>query len=153
MRWPVAVLLVVCGVLFGACQSDSVYFDLSLDEEHFGFKAQVESAEPFEIDLFGNGAYPDAEWVIVELDENLVHLVEVERIPARPAGAWVGEYEGPFLPVTVHRFTAGSLGESLLALEVLVDGQTVDRYEVTISVVEDACSLPEEGLIISANRC
>jgi len=130
-----------------------VYEDLSLGEEHFGFKAQVEPAEPFEIDLFGNGAYPDAEWLVVEMDEGLVRLVEVERIPARPAGAWVGEYEGPFLPVTVHRFTAGSLGESLLALEVRVDGQTVDRYEVTISVVEDACSLPEEGLIISANRC
>lgn len=149
-----SVALVAAGViLLGGCQSDSVFEDLSLDEEHFGFKAQVEPAEPFEIDLFGNGAYPDAEWVIVEIEEDLVHLEEVERIPARPAGAWEGDYGGPFLPVTAHRFTAGSLGESLLAFEVRVDGQTVDRYEVTISVVEDACSLPEEGLIISANRC
>ncbi|MFC2153776.1 hypothetical protein ACFLQ7_04010 [Actinomycetota bacterium] len=126
---------------------------MSLDEEHFGFKAQVEPAEPFEIDLFGNGAYPDAAWVIADIDEDLVRLEEVEVVPARPAGAWVGEYPGPFLPVTVYRFTASSLGESLLALEVRVGGQTIDRFEVTISVVEDACSAPRDGLIISANRC
>ena len=58
-----------------------------------------------------------------------------------------------FLPVTIHRFTASALGESLVALEVQVDGQTVDRYEVTISVIEDACSLPDDGFIIRADRC
>ena len=153
MRLRSVVLVAVGAILLGACQSDSVFADLDLGEEEFGFKAQVEPAEPFEIGLLGNGAYPDAEWVIVEIDEDLVHLEGVERIPARPAGAWVGEYEGPFLPVTIHRFTASALGESLVALEVQVDGQTVDRYEVTISVIEDACSLPDDGLIIRANRC
>jgi hypothetical protein len=120
----------------------------------FGMKAQVEPGEPFEIGLLGNGAYPEAGWTVVEVDPSLVHLQDIEIIPARPEGVWIGEYEGPFLPVTIHRFTAGSLGESLLALEVQVDGHTVDRYQLTISVVEDACSLPEEAsLIIVANRC
>jgi len=154
IRLRSAALLVACGILVGACQSDSVYEDLDLDESHFGMKAQVEPGEPFEIGLLGNGAYPDAEWAIVEVDTELVQLQGIEVIPARPEGAWLGEYEGPFLPVTIHRFTAGAFGESLLALEVQADGQTVDRYEVTISVVEDACSLPEESsLILAANRC
>jgi hypothetical protein len=84
----------------------------------------------------------------------LVQLQGIEVIPARPEGAWLGEYEGPFLPVTIHRFMAGAFAESLLALEVQANGQIVDRYEVTISVVEDACSLLEESsLIMSANRC
>ena len=154
IRLRPAALLVACGILVGACQSDYETMDLDLGEDEFGMKAQVEPGEPFEIGLLGNGAYPDAEWALVEVDTDLVQLQGIEVIPARPEGAWLGEYEGPFLPVTIHRFTAGAFGESLLALEVQANGQTVDRYEVTISVVEDARSLPEESsLIMSANRC
>ena len=127
IRLRPAALLVACGILVGACQSDYETMDLDLGEDEFGMKAQVEPGEPFEIGLLGNGAYPDAEWAIVEVDAKLVQLQGIEVIPARPEGAWLGEYEGPFLPVTIHRFTARSLGESLLALEVQTDGRIVDR--------------------------
>lgn len=153
MRMLPIALLVLAGVLLGACRSDSVYEDLGLDEDHFGFKAQVEPGEPFEIGLLGNGAYPEIEWTLVEIDTEFVQLESTELIPAWLEGAWIGEYEGPFLPVNILRFAAGSLGESVLALEVQANGQDVDRYEVTIAAVEDACSLPEEGLVIAADRC
>lgn len=152
-RWPLLSLLIVCGFVLGGCQSDFASMDLGLEESNFGFKAQVEPDEPFEIALFGNGAYPESEWQVVEMDAERVQLRDIETIPARPEGAWVGEYEGPFLPISIFRFTAGSLGESLLVLEVQADGQVVDRYEVTIAVVEDACSVPEASLIVVANRC
>lgn len=155
IRPQVVVLLAVCGATLAGCllQSDSVREDLRLDESHFGMKAQVEPDEPFSIDLLGNGAYPDIEWTVVESDAAQVRLEEVEIVPARPRGVWHGEYEGPFLPVNVHRFTAVGIGESLLVLEVRTNQTTVDRYEVTISVVEDACALPEASEIIAANRC
>ena len=153
MRVRTVVVVAVCGIVLVACQSDSVYEDLALDESHFGMRAQVEPDEPFSIDLFGNGAYPDIEWMVVDSNAAQVRLDDVEIVPARPKGAWYGEYEGPFLPVNIHRFRAVSVGESLLALEVRIDGLTVDRYEVTVSVVEDACDLPEDGEIIAANRC
>ena len=155
MRLQVVVLVTVCAIVLTACllQSDSVREDLTLDESHFGMKAQVEPDEPFSIDLLGNGAYPDIEWTVVESDAAQVRLDDVEIVPARPRGVWYGEYEGPFLPVNIHRFTAVSMGESLLVLEVRADQTTVDRYEVTISVVEDACDLPEDGQIMAANRC
>lgn len=155
MRLRVVVLVTVCGAVLSACllQSDSVREDLTLDESHFGMKAQVEPNEPFSIDLLGNGAHPDIEWTVIQSDPAHVRLDEIEIVPARPRGVWYGEYEGPFLPVNIHRFTAVSIGESLLVLEVRVDQATVDRYEVTISVVEDACDLPEDGQIIAANRC
>lgn len=113
----------------------------------------MEPGEPFEIGLLGNGAYPEIEWTLVEIDTEFVQLESTELIPAWLEGAWIGEYEGPFLPVNILRFAAGSLGESVLALEVQANGQDVDRYEVTIAAVEDACSLPEEGLVIAADRC
>ena len=146
--------LSVFAILMGACQSDYERQSLDLDKSHFEMRAQVEPGETFEIGLLGNRAYPDADWSIIEIQSDLVQLEDVEIIPSRPEGAWVGEYEGMFLPVTIHRFEARALGESLLALEVRHDGQAVDRYEVTISVVEDACPLPEESSqIIAANRC
>lgn len=59
---PVVLLMLVGAVVLGACQSDFASMDLSLDESRFGWKAQVEPDEPFGIDLYGNGAYPEAEW-------------------------------------------------------------------------------------------
>lgn len=156
---PVVLLMLVGAVVLGACQSDFASMDLSLDESRFGWKAQVEPDEPFGIDLYGNGAYPEAEWRLVEVDSEHVQLLEAETIPARPEGAWIADYEGQiegaFLPVHMIRFEAGSLGESLLGLEVQSDELTVDRYEVTVAVVEDACTgdFGGETLIIVANRC
>ena len=110
MQLREVVLVTVCGIVLTGCllQSDSVREDLTLDESHFGLKAQVEPNEPFSIDLLGNGAYPDIEWAVVESNAAQVRLDEVEIVPARPRGVWYGEYEGPFLPVNIHRFTAGS---------------------------------------------
>ena len=120
-----AALLVACGILVGACQSDYETMNLDLGEHEFGMKAQVEPGEPFEIGLLGNGAYPDAEWALVEVDTDLVQLQGIEVIPARPEGAWLGEYEGPFLPVTIHRFTAGAFGESLVASKSMQMGRSL----------------------------
>lgn len=122
--------------------------------DHYGMKAQVEPDEPFEVGLDGNGAYPDAEWRIVEMDSEVIELRDTLYIPARSEGDWYSNAPGRFLPFTIHWFTGGTLGESQLVLEADVDGQVVDRYEVTIAVVEDACDRPEHAPgIIHANRC
>lgn len=150
---PLPVLILLPALLLAGCQSDYVLMDLSLDEGHYGMKAQVETDEPFEVGLLGNGAHPDAEWQIVEMDGEVIELRDTEYIPARPEGDWSSEAPGGFLPHTIHWFTARTVGETELVLEVQVDGQVIDRYKVTVSVVEDACEKPEEAWIISANRC
>jgi hypothetical protein len=125
-----------------------------LDEGLYGWKALVEPDEPFDVWLEGNGAYPDAEWQIVEMDSEIIKLRDTEYIPGPPASAESLAGPGPFLSHTGHSFTAGTLGESRLVLEIEVDGQVVDRYQVTVAVVEDACDKPEHVHgIISANRC
>ena len=155
--WGRVVLVAMCfiflGLLLVGCQSDSVRRDLELEVFHYGMKALVEPGEPFEIDLFGNGAYPDAEWQIIEMDSEVIELRDTEYIPALSEGDWYSQ-GGSFLPTTIFWFTGGTLGESELVLEVQVDGQVVDRYLVTVAVVEDACDRPGEAQgIITANRC
>lgn len=140
--------------LLVGCQSDSVKAPLDLGEDFYGWKALVEPDEPFEVGLEGNGVYPDAEWQIIEMDSEITKLRDTEYIPAPHVRARSTARPGPFLSHTIHWFTGGKRGEPRLVSEVEVDGQVVDRYQVTVAVVEDACDRPEEAQgIISANRC
>jgi hypothetical protein len=96
---------------------------------------------------------PEAEWQIVELDPDVIELRDIEAIPDLEEGDWHSD-GGGFLPQTLFWFTGGTLGESQFVLEAQFDGQIVDRYKVTVSVVEDACDRSEEAQgIITANRC
>jgi len=148
------VCFILSGLLLVGCQSDSVNAPLELGEDSYGWKALVEPDEQFEVWLEGNGAYPDAEWRIVEMDSEIVKLRDSEYFPGPHVSAGSLAGPGPFLSHTSHWFTAGALGEFRLVLEIEVDGQVVDRYQVTVAVVEDACDRPEHVHgIISANRC
>jgi hypothetical protein len=126
-----------------------------LGEDSYGWKALIEPDERFEIGLAGNGAYPDAEWRIVEMDSEVIKLLDIDYTSSSQASEWSPDAPGPLLSYTIHVFTGGTLGESLLVLEVEVDGQLVDRYQVTVAVVEDACDFDDRELtgIIAANRC
>ena len=156
----VLVCVLVLGLLLVGCESDYARRDLDLGWDQYGMMALVEPDEPFEVGLRGNGAYLDAVWQIVEMDSEVIGLRDTEYIPARQEGDWYSHAEGGFLPYTIHWFIGRALGESQLVLEIHVDGQVVDRYKVTISVVEDACDMPippdmPEDIpgIINANRC
>ena len=151
----VSVCFILPGLLLVGCQSDSVNAPLDLGEHFYGWKALVEPDERFEVGLAGNGAYPDAEWRIVEIDSEIIKLRDIDYISSSQASERSPMAPGPLLSYTLHVFTGGTLGESLLVLEVEVDGQIVDRYQVTVAVVEDACDLDDRELngIIAANRC
>lgn len=152
----VSVCFVLPGLLLVGCQSDSVNALLELNENFYGWRALVEPDEPFDVWLEGNGVYPEAEWRIVEMDSEIIKLRDTEHIPGPHVSAPSLAGPGPFLSHTGHSFTGGTLGESRLVLEIEVDGQVVDRYQVTVEVVEDACDRPEDAIeigIISANRC
>ena len=58
MRLRSVVLVAVGAILLGACQSDSVFVDLDLGEEEFGFKAQVEPANPSRSDCSATAPTP-----------------------------------------------------------------------------------------------
>jgi hypothetical protein len=54
----VPACFVLLGVVPAGCGSDYARRELELRMGHYGMKSLIEPDEPFEVGLFGNGAYP-----------------------------------------------------------------------------------------------
>jgi hypothetical protein len=126
----------------------------------FGSLIQVEPGEEFQVTLLASGAFPDEPWRAVDYDDGVIGLAWSEHEAARTPGDWDAREEpdtpkgGSFIPVTHFSFIGTALGESQLVLEVRVDGQQVDMYEVTVAVVEDACDISEHAYgVATPGRC
>ena len=103
----------------------------------YGRTLNLGPGETFAVTLAANAMHPDAPWVVAEMDPGVLTLVTTEEDPARTPGDWdTSDREKPwhFLPIWRLTFEAVETGETPLVLEVVVDGEPVEVFEITVSV-------------------
>ena len=155
-----AVAMLLAGCEGGPPRADYLKAPAEAGPMDFGSLIRVEPGEEFQVTLLANGAFPDEPWQAVDYDDGMIRLARSEHEAARTPGDWDAREEpdtpkgGSFIPVTHFSFIGTALGDSQLVLEVRVDGQRVDMYEVTVAVVEDPCAGFEHAYgINSPGRC
>lgn len=167
--WVVGIFVVgaltvplVLTVVFGSDYSRS---PIDIDDYDNGTRVVIEPGDEFEIGLVGHPAHPDAAWLITDLDAAVVEtqgtnhgnhtgtpdarqlaaLPEPMRgiwttLPDRPPEIVTEEYGEEWMwPLTMVRFSGAGLGDSAIALELRIDGELIHSFQITVSVVEDAC--------------
>lgn len=117
--------------------------DLALSDWDHGWLAVVEPQESFTVGLPEHPQYPDAAWTVVADGDPVLEVVgsTVDRPPPE---------EDRVLAFWVYDVVATSIGEAPLAFELQIEGEAVDRLEIQVAVVEDACA-SENGIV--APRC
>ncbi len=118
-----------------------------LEELDHGWLVNLEPVDTFVVRLLANAVYPEAEWRVAEFDPDVIDVQVVNDTDVRAAGDWDTTDMKPsgFLATTSFTVKARDYGRSPLVLEVVVDGERVDVYELVVAVVDDACA-PTEGL-------
>jgi predicted secreted protein len=131
------------GLLAAGCLGDDYRdVELALSDWDHGWLAVVEPGEAFTVGLPEHAQYPGAAWTIVADGSPTLEVVgsTVEQPPP--------EEQAP--AIWIFNVVARDLGEAPLAFQLDVDGSTVDRVDLTVTVVDDACA-SDEG--IAAPRC
>jgi predicted secreted protein len=134
-----AVVLLTAGCL----GDDYRDIDLALSDWDHGWLAVVEPEETFTVGLPEHPQYPGTAWSVVADGSPVLEVMgaAVEGPPPE---------EDRILSFWIYDVVARSIGEAPLAFELEVEGRAVDRLELQVAVVEDACA-SEEGLV--AARC
>ena len=159
-RW--FTLVAVAGLLLAACYSDYSRAPIDVSE---GAWVVVEPGDEFAVGLLGHPTYPDATWVITEIDDAVADLQETIHTPR--AGApppvdmlpdyaseiystmpdpdrppdYESEDEGQiwYVPDTRFLLAGGDYGETDVVLELWIEGELSATFEFSVSVVEEAC--------------
>ena len=123
---------------------------ISLEESDYGSQVVIEVGDEFDVALLANPLHPLVPWEIEVADPSVVDVAWREHeTRARPSEDWTLEDDpastdaGSYLPMTIIDFAGTGLGESEIVLTVTDGTDEIDRYEVTVAVVEDACSYKE----------
>lgn len=168
LLWVVAMIVVLLGgwvTLQLVLGSDYSRSPISVDDYNNGIQVIVEPGDEFEIVLLGHPARPEAAWAITGLDPAVVQTLrtmhgnhtgtpdarQLAALPEPVRGIWttlpdrppeiVTEENGEewLWPMTVLSFSGADLGDSIVTLELRIDGELIHSFGITISVVEDAC--------------
>lgn len=154
LRWLRLVLALL--LIPGCLGSDFEDLPLGIEKWDHGWMFAVEPDEEFSVGLFGNNAYPESNWRIVDYNSEVLRLDgEAHEKPRPPApdveAAEPGQYdEGIRVSSSHFSFTGLDLGTSPLRFEFVVAGEPIDVAEYTVAVVADAC---DAGTVAAANRC
>lgn len=95
--------------------------------------------ETLEVTLPADALHPEALWQVAEVDATVLSLQSARADAVRTPGDWdTSDSAKPwhFLPLWRITFEAAGLGESPVVLEITVDGERVDFFEITVDVVE-----------------
>ncbi|WP_278236852.1 hypothetical protein [Isoptericola sp. AK164] len=105
-----------------------------------GEQVDLGVGEESELVLHANALHPDVAWEIADHDSTVIAVVgPVALGPARSPGDFSEvdpEVRHSFLPAWRFTITGVAPGESPLVLEMVVDGQPIDVYELTLAVAE-----------------
>lgn len=150
------LFLVALLLIAGCLGSDFADAPFGVEKWDHGWLIAVEPGEEFSVDLFGNNAYPDHQWQLVEYDSAVLRLGGQEHQKRRPPvpdveAAEPGESgEGILVSRSGFRFAGVAVGRTPLRFEFVVEGVAIDTVEYTVEVVEDACAA---NTVAVANRC
>ncbi|WP_062378112.1 hypothetical protein [Demequina pelophila] len=155
-------------VLAGCLGNDFAAGGLAVEKGDHGWLLAIEPDETVDVGLLGSNAHPDAQWSVVDFDDEVITLTDTAVIPPptdqvqAPSGeSNPGDDEDPgpsadpgtprFLATeTEFTFTGSALGTSPLRFELTAGGERIDVAEYTVEVVEDACGAPTAAI---PNRC
>lgn len=115
------------------------YHPQVLFEYNFGEETAIEVGATVELVLTANALHQDLPWTVVDYDESVIGVEGPSELsPARSAGDF-GEVDEEsshsFLPTWQYTITGVAPGRSALTLEIAVNGEPVDVFEMDVVVV------------------
>jgi len=148
-EFTIAVVEEACVAESGAranrCGRGFQFHPQNLTELNHRSVVALEPGDGLDVTLTANALYPGSPWQVVEFDPTVIELQgPVSIAPDRVFGdwsAWEPDSRHSFLAAWSFTIVGAELGETPLVLDIENGkGRRVDRYELTVFVVEDACA-------------
>jgi len=146
-EYSVAVVDDACEAGLGAvanrCGLAFSYQPQDLTELDHGQAVALEPGATLELTLTANALHPESPWEVTAIDADVIGIDGPIDIPADRQrgdwGPWEPDSRHSFLPAWTFAIEGIGLGESELVLELPVGDVPLDRYVLTVAVVEDSC--------------
>jgi len=116
-------------------------WDIAVAVFEHGTRQTLGVGQTIGVVLPANAMHPEAPWQVAGIDPTVLSQKTTAQDPTRTPGDWdTSDRDKPWLilPMWSLTFEAEGIGESPLVLEVVVGGERVALFEVTVNVVEDA---------------